>query len=189
VSPLPADHFEDHYRDSDDPWNYAGSWYEQRKYQLTVASLPNECYRSAFEPGCSIGVLTERLAPRCQRLLAADMERQAVDLAGPRVKHLDHVEVVTMRVPDEWPTGRFDLIVLSEFGYYLDPVGLDRLFDATVASLETGGHVVAVHWRGHADDYLVPGDAVHERLLAAAGLDPLVHHVEDQFRLDVLERR
>ena len=24
-----------------------------------------------------------------------------------------------MRVPDDWPTGTFDLIVLSEFCYYL----------------------------------------------------------------------
>ena len=50
-------YFEEMYRDSDDPWEFGTSPYEQRKYAVTVASLPRSRYRSAYEPGCSIGVL------------------------------------------------------------------------------------------------------------------------------------
>ena len=42
--------FEQMYRDSDDPWAFETSPYEQRKYAVTVASLPRLRYRSAYEP-------------------------------------------------------------------------------------------------------------------------------------------
>ena len=42
-----------------------------------------ERYASAFEPGCSIGVLTAQLAPRCDRLLACDVAAAAVESARP----------------------------------------------------------------------------------------------------------
>ena len=50
-------YFDEMYRDVEDPWNFETSHYEQRKYAITVASLPRSRYRSAYEPGCSIGVL------------------------------------------------------------------------------------------------------------------------------------
>ena len=32
-----------------DPWGYETSWYEQRKYALTVAALPRSRYERTFE--------------------------------------------------------------------------------------------------------------------------------------------
>ena len=48
-------------------------WYEQRKYAITMALLPYRRYRHAFEPGCSVGVLTEQLASRCDRVTSTDV--------------------------------------------------------------------------------------------------------------------
>lgn len=56
----PPAYFEAMYAGAVDPWDLAGRWYEQRKYALTLASLPRPRYRAAFEPGCSVGVLTAR---------------------------------------------------------------------------------------------------------------------------------
>ena len=56
-------YFDSMYEADADPWNFATSEYERRKYSLTVASLPRARYHHAFEPGCSIGVLSEQLAP------------------------------------------------------------------------------------------------------------------------------
>lgn len=58
----PGSYFEDMYRRADDPWHLSERWYEQRKYDLTVAALPLPRYRRAFEPACSVGELTLRLA-------------------------------------------------------------------------------------------------------------------------------
>ena len=64
---LPDHYFTDMYAEASDPWGLAERWYEQRKYAITVAMLPQPRYRHAFEPGCSVGVLTERLAGRCHQ--------------------------------------------------------------------------------------------------------------------------
>ena len=77
------DYFDQMYR-RPDPWDYESSWYEQRKYALTLAALRRERYENGFEPGCSIGVLTELLAPRCRHLLAADFHDGALARAHAR---------------------------------------------------------------------------------------------------------
>jgi hypothetical protein len=57
-----ADSFEALYHGNPDPWNFVGSAYERARYAATLAALPKSSYTSAFEPGCSIGELTARLA-------------------------------------------------------------------------------------------------------------------------------
>ncbi len=55
-------YFDRMYSESADPWQLQSRWYERRKYAITLALLPYARYRHAFEPGCSVGVLTEQLA-------------------------------------------------------------------------------------------------------------------------------
>ena len=184
---LRSDHFNGHYLQSDDPWEYAGSCYERRKYRLTVASLPRPYYDRAFEPGCSVGVLSEMLAARCRHLLSVDMEPRAVGSARARLDGLAGVEVREARVPQQWPAGRFDLVVLSEVLYYLDEADIGIALDRVRDSLVPDGHLVAVHWRGLADDYLVAGgDAVHAQLRRHLGFRPICGELEDGFVLDVM---
>jgi SAM-dependent methyltransferase len=181
-------YFEQMYGRDPDPWGFASSEYERRKYALTVASLPRPCYRSAFEPGCSIGVLTELLAARCNRLVATDFMPSAIRLAQQRLAHAPHVEVEQRTIPGEWPAGPFDLIVLSEIAYYFDRHDFDLVLSRTVDSTAAGAHVVGVHWRG-ITDYPLSGDGAHHLIDACRQLDRIVHHVESEFVLDVWERR
>jgi Nodulation protein S (NodS) len=97
VTPDPG-HFQGKYDASPDPYRLADRWYEARKYTISIALLPAQRYSSAFEPGCSTGVLTARLASRCDRLLVCDAIPHAVESAR-RV------------IPDEWPEESFDLIM------------------------------------------------------------------------------
>ncbi len=82
----------------------------------------------------------------------------------------------------------FDLVVLSEIGYYFEVPELVELRDRAVASLEPGGTLVAVHWRGHSDAHRLHGDVVHAHLADAAGVRPLGAYLDDGFRLDLWER-
>ncbi len=59
--------------------------------------------RTALEIGCSIGVLTQQLATRCDRLLAVDAAPTALLPARQRCRDLTHVEFAQMFVPGEWP--------------------------------------------------------------------------------------
>lgn len=178
------DYFDRMYQDPD-PWSFEASAYEQRKYAMTLVSLPLDRYERAFEPGCSIGVLTEGLASRADELVAVDLHEVPVAAARRRLAGRDGVSVGRMEVPRQWPEGSFDLIVLSEVAYYFDDDDLALLAERVRASLRPGGDLVLVHWRGRTD-YPQSGDAVHERWLADPSVDRLSGHLEAEFRIDVL---
>ena len=97
--------------------------------------------------------------------------------------------MVEGHLPEDWPAGRFDLVVLTEVLYYLDRPKVDETIGRAVGSLEPGGHLVAVHWRQVADDFRTPGAEVHDALRQRAGLEPVAGYEDADFLLDVLERR
>lgn len=183
-------YFEDVYNASDDPWNFETSAYEHAKYGRTLAALPRERYARALEVGCSIGVLTRLLAGRADTLLSVDVNDRALGRARERNRDLSHVTLERRRLPEQTPDGPFDLIVLSEVGYYLAAPDLERLLDALTARLTPGGDLLLVHWTPPVPDYPLTGDEVHEAALRRTPA-PLTHlHGErhEQYRLDVLRR-
>jgi protein-L-isoaspartate O-methyltransferase len=185
---VPVSYFNRLYEKSTDPWHLATRWYETRKYHLTVASLPRQHYRRAFEPGCSVGILTAMLAERCDALLATDAVMDAVTTTRDRLARQPHVDVAQMRVPAQWPTGPFDLIVISEFGYYLAPPDLLALVRRSADILDADGTLVAVHWRHAIEDFVLTGEAVHNAFKADLRLEHLAHYEEPDFLLDVFTR-
>ena len=74
-------HFQSLYDADPDPWRFRTSKYEQEKYRKTIEILGTRCFHSAFEVGCSIGVMTRLLAPRCSNLLAVDIVEQPLRTA------------------------------------------------------------------------------------------------------------
>jgi trans-aconitate methyltransferase len=183
---LPSGYFEAVYAAGDDPWSFDTSWYERRKYGLTVAALPRPHYRRVFEPGCANGALTELLAARCDELVALELVPSVAARARSRLASRRHVTVREGAIPEDWPDGRFDLVVLSEVAYYLTEQGWTALAGRLTESLDPGAHVVAVHWTGETD-YPSSGHEVHERLRAQPALRCLAHHEDERFLLTVLE--
>src|SRR6202012_1452179 len=186
----PAPYFDELYQQSDDPWKLREGWYESRKRSLTLALLPRPRYRNAFEPGCANGELTVELAKRCDTLLAADLHERAVQLARERVADAPPVRVEQRTVPGEWPTeaGPFDLIVISEFAYYLDTASLETLAARIAAALTTNGTLLACHWRRPFAEALESADAAHALFDARCGLSRLAHHDEADLLIDVWSR-
>ncbi|MEH3145916.1 MAG: SAM-dependent methyltransferase [Methylobacterium frigidaeris] len=184
---LPPDYFDARYAADPDPWRFATSPYEREKYAATLAALSRERYGSVLEIGCSIGVLTAALGRRCDALLGLDVAEAA--LAGARIRCADqaHIRFARIRVPDEWPEGRFDLILLSEVVYYLDAADVARLVERVRAGLAPGGEVVLVHWTGETD-YPLGGDEAADLFIARARdfLAPGVQTRTDAYRLDRL---
>ena len=176
-----AAYFDGMYDASPDPWGFSTRWYEARKYAISAAMLPAARYDRAFEPGCSIGVLTAMLAPRCGALLSCDVSAAAVRAAAERTASLPQVRVERRRLPDDWPGGRFDLIVLSELLYYFGPDDLDAMLSQASAALRPGGTLLAVHWRRPAAGYPLTGDEVHTRVAARPELTLVADHREPDF--------
>ncbi|AGY60604.1 class I SAM-dependent DNA methyltransferase [Gloeobacter kilaueensis] len=184
---MPA-YFEALYRESADPWNFETSAYEDEKYSSTLAVLPRSLYRRGFEIGCSIGVLTARLARRCEALLSIDVSQKALDRARQRCRTLPQVHFEWMRVPERFPDGSFDLIILSEVGYYWSWSELRTAQQLMLAHLEPGGHLLLVHWTLFARDYPLTGDEVHDAFVGLAQLKHLQGQRAEQYRLDLFER-
>jgi len=170
---------------TEDPWGFRTRWYEARKRQLTLSSLPEREFQRAYEPGCANGELAAALAPRCVRLHVSDGSDAAVQLSRNRLAGLPHVQVAQEWLPDDWPHQTFDLIVLSEFGFYLDEAALVSIAAKASQSLAEGGTVLGCHWRHPVDGFALQGDAVHAVLHAQLGLARLVHHEERDFVMDV----
>ena len=176
--------FDRMYRRDADPWQFASSDYELGRYDAIFHALAHRRYLHAFEPGCSVGVLTARLATICNRVDAIDIAPAAVELARQRCSNLANVFIAVGKLPDELPGESFDLIVFSEIGYYFEETALRAIADALVRGLLPHGVLLAAHWRGASQDHLLSGDRVHEVLRATIGLTLEHSEIREGFRLD-----
>ena len=185
---LSTEYFDGLYQQNEDPWDFETSSYERDKYAATLAALPNDQYQNAFEIGCSIGVLTQQLASRCDRLLAVDGSEKPLELARQRLQQQLHVQLAQMRVPDTFPGNTFDLILVSEVGYYWSWSDLKKAQQQILRALQPGGHLLLVHWV-QPTNYPLTGDEVHD---AFRTLEPSLVHQQhqrtDRYRLDRWER-
>ncbi|WP_235830846.1 bifunctional PIG-L family deacetylase/class I SAM-dependent methyltransferase [Arthrobacter cheniae] len=179
--------FERLHRDRADPWEVADRFYEQRKRALTVASLPRRRFRRTLEIGCSVGALTKELADVSDLLLALDTSETAVRRTNEALLQHDAANARLATVPADWPTNDapFDLVVLSETGYFLSSDQLDDVIRLTRASLDDDGVLLLCHWRHPIKGWELDGDAVHERVRRTSGLAALALHTEEDFLLEV----
>lgn len=187
---LEPEYFKAVYDANDDPWNFASSEYEAAKYAATLAALPKKNYQSAFEIGCSIGVLTAQLAGRCKSLLAVDVNEKALNQAKDRCRNLSNVELELMQIPQEFPERKFDLILISEVGYYLSVADWRATFEKTLNSLKNSGNVILVHWTPPVADYPQTGNAVHDSFAewSLKKLNLVENFRAEKYRLDVWEK-
>ena len=184
----PVGRFAELYAGGGDPWRTT-SWYERRKRAVVLASLPRERYRSAIEPGCGTGELTVELSTRCEVVLASDPVADAVHRARVVSAGVAGVRVELAGLPDAVPAGPIDLAVFSEVLYYLDDDAVHETLRRTVAALEPGGDVLAVHWRGWPAEAPRDAAATHQMLRDRPELELLAEHLDESFMLLVLRRR
>jgi Nodulation protein S (NodS) len=179
---LPDRYFDDIYSAARDPWGFEERWYEQRKYAITMAMLPRPRYRHAFEPGCSVGVLTEMLRHRCDRVTATDVAAAALDSARERLLRsggLDGVTLLRSSLDTPWPGADVDLVVLSEVAYYLDGSSLRAVLARECPRLQRGATLIAAHWRHPVDDYPLTGDEADAIVARAPGLHQQARYLDD----------
>lgn len=183
------DYFEQLYANDDDPWRFASSDYERSKYAATLEALKGSHFGAAFEVGCSIGVLTRMLAPKCESLLAVDVSQIALTRARRRCSALRNVAIARMRIPTDWPEVQFDLILLSEVLYFLGPEDVRKSACHTVHSLSPRGKVLLVNWLGETD-YPCGGDEAADLFLSTTdqALTIVDQRRTPDYRLDLLVR-
>ncbi len=106
--------------------------YQQRKYDSLISMLPRRRYRKVLDIGCGLGAFTRKLAPFADRVVGTDISAEALgqaeklSAAFPNVSYA-HGDVLD--AADQEPS--FDLIVLADTLYYVDPLTDDRLKSIT----------------------------------------------------------
>ena len=181
--------FERLYRASPDPWGYHSSSYERDKYRATLAALPDRPLELCLELGCSIGVFTRLLAPRCEHLVGIDFSRSALERAAEHLQGLGNVDLLRASFPEQTPPGSWDVVVCSEILYYLQPPVLDQAIVWIKAQLGYGASVLAVSWRGAGRDEPLRGDEVHDRLARDLAGWHALDARRDGYRLDRFDGR
>lgn len=180
--------FESMFAESPDPWKFEDSWYEKRKRDLVVSSLPLPRYSAIFEPGCAGGFLSESLAPRCERLLAWDGSQRAVSLATERLMSHPSAHVEQGWIPADWPKEKFDLIVLSELLYYLPSKDIEQVAlhcRSSAFASKAGITVAACHWLIPFEGAPLGGLKVHEILQEHLCLSRVCQWRDKDFCLDI----
>ncbi len=165
----------------EDPWQVGTRFYEQRKRDLLLAVLPRPRFARALELGCSTGAVTAVLTARCDVLVAVDSSPHALAAARRRLAALPGGAAVDLReaaVPAQWPEGGFDLVVVSEVGYFLSVAGLEELVRRVRGCLAGDGVVVLVHWRHPVEGWPLDGADVHHAFVAELG--PPVARYDDR---------
>ncbi len=109
-----------------DPWGFEVPQfsYQRQKYDTITRLVPDRQFEDALDLGCGIGLLTQRLASRATRVLGLDVSQVAVDAANTRLAHDPNIrfeQADILQLPDDLD-GRFDLIVVADVLYYLQPM-------------------------------------------------------------------
>lgn len=185
INPSSERFFESKYLTSADPWSFTTSRYEIGRYRSTIRALSERRYHRAFEPGCSIGALTRRLATLCDEVIAIDISPTAAKIAQHHCHSLPHVRIRQGSLPDAVPFGPLDLVVLSEIGYYFSTEELDQILWNLRDELAPGAVLLAVHWLGVSPDHVLSGDRVHDQIHALPGM---VRTLSRRYEQSAMER-
>ncbi len=133
-------------------------------------------------------MLTAQLAQRCTALLSVDLNLKALAEAKKRCAGITNVRFEHMALPGSFPEGPFDLVLLSEVGYYWSDsdleLGIDRIAAAT-----PGGIVELVHFLPKVEDYPRDGDSVHAAFLSDKRFEAIHSKRAERYRIDVLRVR
>jgi trans-aconitate methyltransferase len=184
---VPSSFFDDTFRQSSDPWRYTSSFYEISKFRTTIRCLPKVQFKNAFEIGCAIGVLTQKLAKKCDRLLSVDYSEVGLEEARKRCADFPQVRFEQMQIPQQFPTEKFDLILFSEVGYYLTMPDLLTTKQKIIDQLLPGGYLLMVHFRPQVESFILNGDIVHDTFLqeSAQFLKHLGDPRQQKFWIDI----
>jgi SAM-dependent methyltransferase len=127
----------------EDPWGYEtpeGRRRFERELGLVESATGGGRIGMAFEIGCGEGHFTEILAPRCESLLAVDVNTTALERARRRCRDLANVRLERWDLRSDDVPDRFDLVVATSVLEYLrSPLSLRRARAKLAQALRPGG--------------------------------------------------
>jgi 2-polyprenyl-3-methyl-5-hydroxy-6-metoxy-1,4-benzoquinol methylase len=157
---------------SEDPWLSTGAA-EQERFRITLSMMDadgRERFMRAVEIGCAEGIFTQKIADRCESLLALDFSAVALSRACERVKS-GHVEFREWNMRSErLPHGPYDLVIaMGVITSLYRPRDVRSTVNDIIHALEPGG-------------LLLFSDVRQSRVFETAWWGPLILRGGEQIR-------
>ena len=115
-------------------------------------------------------------------MVALDTSHRAVTTARTRAPR---ATVKQGMAPMDLPSGPFDLVLLSEVGYFLSPLELVATLRRCEAALAPGGELLLCHWQHPTRDVPLDGQLVHEQAASMLRTGRRASYVDEDVRIDV----
>ena len=167
--------------------------YQRRKYDSLLSMLPQRPYRRVLDIGCGLGSLTRKLAPFAQHVLGTDISAAAIEHAGKL--STAHSNIVYSRedmLAETRQKSAFDLIVLADSLYYIEPLTQARLKSIVhnvSSKLTPGGLLLVVnHYFFGIDKASRQTREIHDAFRWAPSLDCAAEHRRAFFLATLLRR-
>ncbi|UJH70139.1 bifunctional PIG-L family deacetylase/class I SAM-dependent methyltransferase [Ornithinimicrobium sp. INDO-MA30-4] len=174
--------FDEMYDAGSDPWGNAQSFYEQRRRSLLLAALGRARYERILELGCADGHVTSALVNRAEEVVAIDTSPRAVAAARLAAPAAD---ITAGNLPNDIPHEQFDLVILSEVGYFLTATELIATLRRARAALVTGGELLLCHWQHPTKSVPLDGILVHEQARTVLGYSPSAQYRDGDLCIEV----
>ena len=170
--------FDSIFTETQDPWETTTSAAEAERFAVTFATLDAaqvERFSSAVELGCAEGIFSERIAPRCDELLALDFSEVALRRARERLAGHSGITFRRWDMRNESLSGTYDLVIaMGVLTSLYRPGDVRRISESVVRAMKPGGYllfsdvrqstVFETSWWGR---YLLRGGEQIRRLLTA----------------------
>ena len=170
--------FDSIFSETQDPWETTTSAAEAERFAVTFATLDAagvERFSSAVELGCAEGIFSERIAPRCDELLALDFSEVALNRARARLAGHSGITFRRWDMRNESLSGTYDLVIaMGVLTSLYRPGDVRRISESVVHAMKPGGYllfsdvrqstVFETSWWGR---YLLRGGEQIRRLLTA----------------------
>lgn len=189
-SPPGAEHFARLYDGDRDPWGARDSAYEVEKREALLAFLGEEGGERAVEFGCGEGHVAAALAGRFEEVAGFDLDPGIVARAQTRHGVPGRVSFEAGRMPEQFPEGHFDLLVLSEMLYFLTEPEIEALMVGACRHAKPGARMVLVNYLGPTETPLSGDDAADFLLMIASEKLTLERSERrERYRMDLLRFR
>lgn len=138
--------FDSIFSERQDPWETTTSASEAERFAVTFETLDasgQTRFENAVELGCAEGIFTERIAPRCDRILALDFSQVALGRAQKRLEGHHGITFCRWNMRREPLAGSYDLVIaMGVLTSLYRPVDVRRICGAIVRAIEPGGYLL-----------------------------------------------
>ncbi|HWE85503.1 MAG TPA: SAM-dependent methyltransferase [Terracidiphilus sp.] len=134
-----------------DPWNYSENIEDQQRFDTVLRMLQEAKhggqFGNVFEIGCAEGMFTEKLAPLCRRLVAAEicapaMERARTRCAGANVEFMIW-DLRSSPMPEEMEL----VVVMDVLEYFFRRSDLRKAKEKLVSAMPSHGMLLLCNSR------------------------------------------